>query len=250
MTAPEEILIDGNDRATGHGFYQLAALEAGAQRTDAGSRSPRTRSDVGSSRKRSLKIEDRANCYLRHSRTVEAMAAWASDDATVVYIRKDPVTLVWAIRLYKHVRGTPVERDPLVYTQDDDSFYLSVAKSKTDRFIFINAQSTVSSEVRYADAHDSRLRFRRLRSRANAIASTTCTISVIASAPRRNWQAKTFRIVEVPIEKVSDRTAWRDVIAHRTDAFVGEFDYPTIGGSRRALRRTGKITIARLAQRA
>ena len=150
------------------------------------------------------------------------MAAWAGDDATLVYIRKDPVTLL-GDKVYKHVRGTPVERDPLVYAQDDDSFYLSVAKSKTDRFIFINAQSTVSSEVRYADAHDSRLEFKVAIARERDHEYDLHDLGD-RFVLRTNWQAKNFRIVDVPIAKVSDRTAWRDVIPHRTDAFVGEFD--------------------------
>jgi oligopeptidase B len=41
---------------------------------------------------------------------------------------------------------------------------------------------------------------------------------------RTNWQAKNFRIVEVPINKVADRNGWQDVIAHRSDAFVDSFE--------------------------
>ena len=219
MAAPEEILIDGNDRATGHGFYQLAALEV----SDDGRWLAFAEDTVGR-RQYTIRFKDLNTGELLPEtlENVEAMAAWAGDDATLVYIRKDPVTLL-GDKVYKHVRGTPVERDPLVYTQDDDSFYLSVAKSKTDRFIFINAQSTVSSEVRYADAHDSRLDFKVAIARERDHEYDLHDLGD-RFVLRTNWQAKNFRIVEVPIEKVSDRTAWRDVIAHRTDAFVGEFD--------------------------
>jgi oligopeptidase B len=41
---------------------------------------------------------------------------------------------------------------------------------------------------------------------------------------RTNWQARNFRIVEVPIDAVADRSAWKDVIPHRADAFVETFD--------------------------
>ncbi len=218
-SAPEEILIDGNARAAGHGFYQLAALEV----SDDGRWLAFAEDTVGR-RQYTIRFKDLQTGELLPEalENVEAMAAWAGDDATLVYIRKDPVTLL-GDKVYKHVRGTPVERDPLVYAQDDDSFYLSVAKSKTDRFIFINAQSTVSSEVRYADAHDSRLEFKVAIARERDHEYDLHDLGD-RFVLRTNWQAKNFRIVDVPIAKVSDRTAWRDVIPNRTDAFVGEFD--------------------------
>jgi oligopeptidase B len=40
---------------------------------------------------------------------------------------------------------------------------------------------------------------------------------------RTNWQAKNFRVVRVPMSRVAERTAWRDVIAHRPDGFVHGF---------------------------
>ncbi|NDD74848.1 MAG: S9 family peptidase [Gammaproteobacteria bacterium] len=218
-SAPEEILIDGNARAAGHGFYQLAALEV----SDDGRWLAFAEDTVGR-RQYTIRFKDLTTGELLPEtlENVEAMAAWAGDDATLVYIRKDPVTLL-GDKVYKHVRGTPVERDSLVYAQDDDSFYLSVAKSKTDRFIFINAQSTISSEVRYADAHDSRLEFKVAIARERDHEYDLQDLGD-RFVLRTNWQAKNFRIVDVPIAKVSDRTAWRDVIPHRTDAFVGEFD--------------------------
>ena len=40
---------------------------------------------------------------------------------------------------------------------------------------------------------------------------------------RSNWQAPNFRIVEAPAARVADRSLWRDVIAHRDDAFIDEY---------------------------
>ena len=41
---------------------------------------------------------------------------------------------------------------------------------------------------------------------------------------RTNWQAKNFRIVEVPHGAEGDRTKWKDIVAHRDDAFVDAYD--------------------------
>ena len=41
---------------------------------------------------------------------------------------------------------------------------------------------------------------------------------------RTNWQAKNFRIVEVKPGDEANRDKWKDLIAHRDDAFVDAFD--------------------------
>ena len=41
---------------------------------------------------------------------------------------------------------------------------------------------------------------------------------------RTNWQAPNFRIMRAPIDSAADRSTWRDVIAHRGDAFLHDFD--------------------------
>ena len=37
---------------------------------------------------------------------------------------------------------------------------------------------------------------------------------------RTNWQAPNFRIVRTPIATSADKSTWRDVLPHRTDAFA------------------------------
>ncbi|NBW88775.1 MAG: S9 family peptidase [Gammaproteobacteria bacterium] len=219
LDAAEEILIDGNARAAGKSFYQLAALEV----SDDGRWLAFAEDTVGR-RQYTVHIKDlqTGEVLADTLQNVEAALAWAADDATLLYIRKDPTTLL-GNKVYRHRRGTEAAQDQLVYAQDDDSFYLSVSRSKTDRFIFISAESTVSSEVRYADAQDPALHFQVVLPRERDHEYQVQDIGD-RFVVRTNWQAKNFRIVEVPIGKESDRNAWRDVVPHRADAFVGHFD--------------------------
>jgi oligopeptidase B len=81
----------------------------------------------------------------------------------------------------------------------------------------------VSSEYQYADANDAALSFKvalpRERDHEYQLEDVGDRFII-----RTNWQAKNFRIVEVPINKVADRNGWQDVIAHRSDAFVESFE--------------------------
>jgi oligopeptidase B len=84
-------------------------------------------------------------------------------------------------------------------------------------------ESTLSSEWRYARADDLELRFDIfLAHEANHeydIEHLGCDFIV-----RSNWQARNFRLARTPIGSHSQRAAWIDVVAHRDDAYIEEFD--------------------------
>ena len=41
---------------------------------------------------------------------------------------------------------------------------------------------------------------------------------------RTNWKAENFRLMEVPEGKTTDRSAWKEVIAHRPDVYLENMD--------------------------
>lgn len=219
LEAPEEILIDGNARAQGHDFYQLAGLEVSLD-----GRWAAIAEDTVGRRQYEIRIKDlKTGEFLPQVLTnVEPDVAWANNHSTLLYIRKDPQTLL-GNKVYRHERGTDPSTDTLVYEQEDDSFYMGVSKSKSDRYLYIASQSTVSSEYRYADANDPKLEFRvavpRERDHEYQLEDLGDRFII-----RTNWQAKNFRIVEAPKATVGDRSTWRDIIPHRDDAFVGSFE--------------------------
>jgi oligopeptidase B len=219
MEAAEEIIVDGNVSSTGHAFYQIANTEVSPD-----GRWVAIAEDTVGRRQYSIRIKDmQSGQYLPTTITnVEASLAWGNDNATLFYIRKDPQTLL-GNQVYRHQRGTATDADRLVYTQEDESFYMGLGKSKSDRFIYIVSQSTVSSEYRYADANDPQFSFKvalpRERDHEYQLEDLGDRFII-----RSNWKARNFRIVEAPIATVQDRSSWRDVIAHRDDAFIDSFE--------------------------
>jgi oligopeptidase B len=170
---------------------------------------------------------------------VEPNFAWANDGKTVLYVEKDPVTLL-SVRVKKHVLGTDPKSDPLLYEEKDHAFYLSVDKSRSDRFLWIDLQSTVSTEQWYADANDPQLAFKVVvpRERDHEYEAEDLGSDFIL---RTNWKAKNFRIVRAPMAKVADRSAWTDEVPARDDAFVHSFqtfkDYLVVSERTNALRK-------------
>jgi oligopeptidase B len=216
--SPEQVMLDGNALAQGHGYFQITATEP----TRDGRILAYALDTVGR-RQFTLRFKDldSGRDLPDAVENVEPGFAWANDNRTILYVEKDPVTLLGQ-RVRKHVLGTDPKADPLVYEEKDHAFYLGVEKSRSDRFLWIFLQSTVSTEQWAADASDPALAFRVLlpRERDHEYEAEDHGEDFIL---RTNWKAKNFRIVRSPMATVGDRDAWKDVISARDDAFVHDF---------------------------
>ena len=234
--APEEILLDDNAAAAAHEFYQSAGLEVSHD-----NRLLAWAEDTVGRRQFVVSIRNLATGerYADRLENVESDLAWANDGQTLLYVEKHPETLL-GYRIRKHVLGTPVASDPIVYEQDDESYYTGLYKSKSERFIYIVAQSTVASEYRYARADDPALEFRvalpRERDHEYQLQDLGSRVVI-----RSNWQAPNFQVFEAAFEDVGDRSRWQSLVPHRADAFVARIeafrDYLVIAERSAALRK-------------
>jgi oligopeptidase B len=217
--APEEILLDGNVMAEGHDYFEIGLWQV----------SPDNRllaftEDTVGRRQYTVRIKDLVSGAILPDRidNVEAALAWCGDNRTILYIEKDPETLL-GFRVRRHLLGTNPAEDAPVWEQTDNTFYTDLARSKSGRFIFIITESTVSSEWWYADADDPRLEFKvvlpRERDHEYSVEHLDDRFVI-----RSNWQAPNFRIMQAPIATSSDRTTWRELVPHRKDAFVHDFE--------------------------
>ena len=215
---PEQVLLDANELARSHEYFRIESLEV----------SPDSVwlaycEDTVGRRECTLRFKN-----LRSGETlseaignVEADLAWAQDNRTVLYVAKDPRTLL-GLEVKKHILGTDPRDDSLVFRQDDLSFYTGVSKSKSDRFIFISMESTVCSEWLYADARDPALTFKTFlpRERDHEYQIEHLGDGFVV---RTNWRAVNFRLMWAPLTG-GDRESWRELEAHREDMLIEDFD--------------------------
>ena len=219
MDAPEETMLDANQLASGHDYFQIGAAEV----------SPDGRllaycEDTVGRRQYRLRIRDLSTGVTLPTviEDVETDLAWAGDSRTLLYVAKDPATLL-GVYVRKHRVGTDPRDDALVFEQTDRSFYTGVSQSKSERFLFIHMESTVASEWRYARADDPALEFRvflpHQRDHEYQIEHAGDGFLI-----RSNWNAPNFRILQAPAETPSDRATWRELVPHREGAFVHDFE--------------------------
>jgi oligopeptidase B len=217
--AVEEILLDANVHAQGLSYYRIGALEI----------SPDSQwlafcEDTSGRRQFTLRFKDLRTQQITAVAIpdVEPDLAWANDNRTLLYVEKDPETLL-GLYVKKHVLGQDAAQDALIFEQTDRRFYTGISKSKSDAFIFLHMESTLSSEWRYARADDPELRFEIFLPEE---ADHEYDIEHLGQEfiVRSNWQARNFRLARAPIGARSNRSEWVDVMAHRNDAYIEDFD--------------------------
>jgi len=219
LEAAEQLMLNVNELAEGHEYYQLGALAMAPN-----DRLLAYAEDTVGRYQYRLRIKDLETGAMLPDviENADPTMAWTADSASVLYVEKHPETLL-GYRVRRHVLGTDPGSDPLLYEQDDESFYTAVQKTKDERFLLIVAESTVSTEVRYVDAADPALAFRVFLPRARDHEYYVDHLDgrwII----RSNWQAPNFRLLEATVGEEGDRANWRELIAHRDDAFIHGFD--------------------------
>jgi oligopeptidase B len=217
--APEEILLDVNELARAHEYFEI-----GNRQVSPDNRLLGYAEDTNGRHIYVLRVKNLATGALLADviENADPGIAWAGDSRAFLYVEKDPETLLGR-RVRKHVLGTDPASDALVWEQTDTSFYTDVMTSKSGRFLFIASESTVSSEWWFAEANDPGLRFKvvlpRERDHEYSVEQVDDRFVIMT-----NREAPNFRIVEMPIAAAGSRAQWREVLPHRDDAFLHGFE--------------------------
>jgi len=148
--------------------------------------------------------------------------AWANDNHTLFYVARHPDTLL-PYRVYRHVLGSSVACDVLVYEERDDAFDAEVSRSKSGRYVIIGLHQTLSSEYRILDADEPEgefaIFFPRERNHEYEIFHQGERFLI-----RSNRQAPNFRLLETPVDKTGDPNAWKELISHRDDVLLEDVE--------------------------
>lgn len=76
---------------------------------------------------------------------------FASDSRTTFYVSKEPSTLR-SFKVFRHVVGMDCSQDKEIFYEEDPIYELTLEKSKSEKWIFVNHNSTTTSEVRLISA--------------------------------------------------------------------------------------------------
>lgn len=218
LEAEEELLLDIDRLADGHAYYTAKGFSV----------SPDNRLlafsvDTVSRREYTIYIKnlETGEIYPDQIKNTEGAAIWGNDNLTLFYTAKNPVTLL-SEKIMRHVLGSDPAADVLVYEEKDNTNYIAVGKSKNGKYIIINSEGTLSSEIWLLDADFPQTEFRVFQPRMQDV-----LYSVIALEDRflilTNDEAINFRIMQCPLDQ-TERSNWQTFMGHRPDVLVSDIE--------------------------
>lgn len=215
LEAEEEILFDVNQMAEGFDYYAMAGLNVSEDNKIAS-----FAVDTLSRRQYDLQFKnlETGMIYPETITNTSGSSAWAQDNKTIFYTKKDPVTLR-SDKIYKHILGTDASEDILVFEEKDDTFNAGVYKSKSKKYIIIGSYSTVSNEFRFVEADKTDQPFKIIQPRERdleyGIAHYQDNFYILTNKDG----AKNFKLMKTPVDHPGKEN-WIDVIPHREDTLL------------------------------
>jgi oligopeptidase B len=218
--ANKTLLLDVNERAQDHEFYDLGDLSI-SQNDQIMSISE----DTDSRRiytinfKDLTKNSDGPDAYLADILVeTEGQVVWSNDNKTLFYVKKDLETLL-GTQVYRHTLGTPQADDVLVYQEDDHRFYISLDKSRDDSQLYICLHATESTHYLVLSADEPNGQFTELlpyQEQHEYHADKMGEFFYIVT----NYQAKNFRLMKATAAQIDDINNWQEIIPHRENVLV------------------------------
>ena len=215
LKAEEDIIFDVNKMAKGYDYYALAGLNVSENNLLVA-----FAIDTISRRQYDLQFKnlETGEIYPEVIKNTTGSSAWANDNKTVFYTKKDPVTLR-SDMIYKHILGTDVSEDILVFEEMDDTFSTYVYKSKSRKYIIIGSGSTLSNEYRFLDADRPNDPFIIIQPRERNLEYSIAQFENSFYILTNKDGAKNFKLMKTPVAKPKKEN-WVDVIPHREDTLL------------------------------
>jgi oligopeptidase B len=218
LDAQEEVLLDGNKMGKGKSYFNIGDYEISdneeimAYGIDTVSRRNYTvrfkNLQTGKLYKEQIKNTEGGNY------------AWASDNKTFFYILRDQQTLL-GFQVWRHILGTDVKSDVLVYEEKDNQFYMGLGRMKSKKYIAIGCDHNgVSTEYRLLDASKPMGEFKVFSERARGHEYSIEHFADKFYIKTNRDGAINFQLMEVKEKQVADKTKWSAVIPHRKEVLL------------------------------
>ena len=218
LSAPEEVMLDVNLMADGFDYYALGGTSVSPDNSILA-----FGIDTVSRRNYTIRFKNLETGELLDDVIpfTNGRATWANDNKTVYYERRNDETLR-SERVMKHVLGTPAENDVEVFYEDDETFNAFVFKTKSEKYLMIGSESTLTSEYRFLDADNPDGTFKIIQPRTRGLEYSADHFGDYFYI-RTNLDAQNFKLVKTPVN-ATDKENWQEVIPHRADTYFSGFE--------------------------
>ena len=217
LDAADEIILNVEERAKSHDFYQVSSLSVSPDNKILAFGEDTLSRRIYKIRFKSLETGEMLEDSIENT---TGHAVWANDNKCIFYSVKDES--LRSFKIFRHVLGSKQEEDTEIYHEADNTFRTFVYKSKSRKYLIIGSASTLSTEYRYLDADDPFGSFKifhpREKKHEYSIAHFEDKWFI-----RTNKDAVNFKVMECPVENTAFSN-WKNFIEHRQDVLIESFD--------------------------
>jgi oligopeptidase B len=217
LKAPEELLFDCNEMAKGLAYFKLVGISVSPD-----NKKVAFGTDTTGRRQYTLQIKDLETQEI-YGDTIEdttGSSAWASDSKTFFYTKKDSVTLR-SFQVYRHKIGE--KQDTLVFEEGDETFGVTVYKSKSKKYIIIACYSTVTNEYHILDSSNPKGKFEVFCPRVRGIEYSISHYKNHFYILTNKDKATNFKLMRTS-EVERDMDKWEVVLPHRKEVLIEAID--------------------------
>ena len=215
-TATENVLIDENVEADGHGYFSLGAFEVSNN-----TKLLAWSSDIDGGEYYTLRIRDTETGNDAPdviADTASGGLAWSTNDDWLFYVTPDEQMRPWQV--WRHHIGTPVTDDVMVYEDADERFFVGVAASRSGQLIMIESASKTSSETWILDASTPTAQLRCVAPRREDIEYTVDHWGA-ELAITTNLDAVDFQVMTASTTSPSE---WKPLLSHVAGERITQFE--------------------------
>jgi Protease II len=146
---------------------------------------------------------------------------WANDNKTLFYCLKDES--LRPNKIMRHELATDSSKDVEVYHEEDEAFVTFVAKTKSQKYIVIGCDSTLSSEYRFVNADDPHADFKVLQKRMPDMLYDFDHMGDSFFIKTNADGATNYKIMKTSVDH-TEKEYWTEVVPHRQDVMIEGFE--------------------------
>ena len=219
LSSKEELLIDVNKLSRGYDYFNLKGINVSPDNSKMA-----FSVDTKSRRKYKLYIKDLLdNSILKTNiSNTNGLSVWANDSQHLYYVKKDELTLrsdsVYLLDI-KNIN----KKDNLIYFEIDDTFSVSISKSKSNKYIFISSHSTKTTEYQYLNSDFPKQKFKLIQKRITGLEYDVYHYDKFFFIITNHGNSFNYKLVKTP-ERKTTLNNWTNFLDHRDDVLLQELD--------------------------
>ena len=219
LDANEEILIDANKMSKGHDYFRIGGIDVSPNNKIAA-----YGVDTVSRRLYTIYFKnlETGEVYKDKIPYTTGSVTWTNDNSAIFYDKKDIETLREE-KVMKHGFGTNIKNDEEIYFEEDETFSVYSYKTKSNKYIVIASQSTLSDEYLIINANDHNKKYKIFQKREKGLEHSITHFNDKWYIRTNKDNATNFKLM-VCNDKKTSKEYWKDFIPHREDVLLEDID--------------------------